>query len=51
MDETTAAAPRPIDPLEVDTATRLGDLLVAVRMSWDEVFDLPEPRPLTASTA
>lgn len=33
-----------IDPFEVATAARLDDLLCAVRMSWDELFELPEPR-------
>ena len=33
-----------IDPFEVTTAARLDDLLCAVRMSWDELFELPEPR-------
>lgn len=51
MDETTTATARPIDPFEVAGAARLGDLLAAVRMSWDEVFDLPEPRPLETSAA
>lgn len=54
MNETTTAAAataRPIDPFELATATRLGDLLAAVRLSWDEVFELPEPRPLTSSAA
>lgn len=51
MDETTTTTARSIDPFEVGTATRLSDLLAAVRMSWDEVFDLPEPRPLQTSAA
>ncbi len=49
MNEHLTAAGR--DPLRIEAALRLDDLLAAVRMSWDEVFDLPEPRPLTESAA
>lgn len=52
MDEnTTGTATRPVDPFRVASAARLDDLLAAVRMSWDELFDLPEPRPLSSSAA
>ena len=40
-----------INPLEVTTAARLDDLLTAVRMSWDELFELPEPRLSTTDAA
>ena len=51
MDEKTTTAHRSIDPLRTTSAARLGDLLAAVRMSWDELFELPEPRPLATSAA
>jgi hypothetical protein len=51
MDEQTTSTTRPVDAFRVASAARLDDLLAAVRMSWDEVFDLPEPRPLASSAA
>lgn len=52
MNETTTTATAAlVDPFELATATRLGDLLAAVRLSWDELFELPEPRPLSSSAA
>lgn len=52
MNETTTTATAAlVDPFELANATRLGDLLAAVRLSWDEVFELPEPRPLRSSAA
>jgi hypothetical protein len=51
MDETTKATARSVDATQLTSAVRLGDLLAAVRMSWDELFDLPDPRPLSSSAA
>ena len=51
MDEKTTSTTRPVDPFRVSSAARLDDLLAAVRMSWDELFDLPEPRQLSNSAA
>jgi len=51
MDESTMPTEVSVDPFRVASAARLGDLLAAVRMSWDELFDLPEPRPLSTTAA
>jgi hypothetical protein len=50
MNETTTAPVR-LPDVRVPAAARLDDLLAAVRMSWDELFELPEPRPLSHSAA
>ncbi|MDQ1688510.1 MAG: hypothetical protein QOK42_1485 [Frankiaceae bacterium] len=51
MDELKQATARSVDATQLTSAARLGDLLAAVRMSWDELFDLPEPRPLRTTAA